>query len=276
MVRSLLKLLLFIALIYAGFCLVVWLAQSKLVWFPGSAPTRTPADAGLAYEDVTLRTDDGVELSAWWIPANEPAGAAIVCHGNAGNIAHRIPLAAALREMGLDVLLFDYRGYGNSDGSPSEEGTYLDAEAAWDHVVSQRGVLPSRLVLFGESLGSGVAVELATRREIAGLVLEGAFSSLPELGARLYPYLPVRLLARVRYDNAAKVGSLDRPLLMLHSPQDRVVPIELGRALYDAATDPKEFVETSGGHNDGGFLRSQAAQARLDAFVRSALAAGDG
>jgi hypothetical protein len=275
-----LKLLLFVGLIYLGFCLVVWLMQAKLVWFPGPPPARTPADAGLAYEEVALRADDGVQIAAWWIPAgsagNSPIGAVIVCHGNAGSIENRIPLALALRRTGLSVLLFDYRGYGNSEGSPSEDGTYLDGEAAWEHVVRDRGIPASRLVVFGESLGGGVAVELAGRREVAALVLESAFPSVPELGARVYKMLPVRLLARIHYDNAAKIGALHLPLLVMHSPDDEIVPIDLGRSLFEAAGEPKQFVETTGGHNDGGFLRSVEAQAALEAFVRNALRSGDG
>lgn len=274
--RTVLKLLLFIALIYAGFCLVVWLMQARLVWFPGPPPSRTPGDAGMAYEQVTLRTRDGVELSAWWLPTDEPIGAVIVCHGNAGSIENRIPLALALQRAGLSVLLFDYRGYGNSGGSISEEGSYLDAEAAWEHVVEVRGVEPSRLVVFGESLGGGVAVELATRREIAALILDSTFTSVPALGARVYRYLPIRLLARIHYDSLAKIGSLDCPLLSLHSPQDELVPIELGRELFEAANEPKQFIETSGGHNDGGLLHSPAAQAGLAAFVTRALPRRDG
>jgi len=276
--RTMLKLLLFVGLIYVGFCLVVWLVQAKLVWFPGPPPSRTPADAGLAFEQVTLYADDGVPLSAWWIPAdtagNAPIGAAIVCHGNAGSIENRIPLALALRRTGLAVLLFDYRGYGNSKGSPSEEGTYLDAEAAWEHVVNARDIPPSRVVLFGESLGGGVAVELASRREVAALILESAFPSVPELGARVYRFLPVGLLARIHYDSGAKIGALSCPVLVMHSPADEIVPIDLGRALYEAASEPRQFVETTGGHNDGGFLRSVQAQAALETFVRGALASG--
>jgi hypothetical protein len=169
------------------------------------------------------------------------------------------------------VLLFDYRGYGRSTGRPSEAGTYRDAEAAWRHLVETRGVDPERLILHGESLGGAVALELATRRPAAALVLESAFTSLPDLGARLYPVLPVRWLSRIRYDNSARVPGLRMPLLVIHSPADEIVPFADGQALFDAAPGPKEFLATSGGHNDGGFLRQAEWQDRVADFVRRAL-----
>jgi hypothetical protein len=266
-----LKLLLLALLAYTAFSLLVTLFQGRLVWFPGPPPASTPASQGLAFEPLTLRSADGLALDAWYLLAERPVATVLVCHGNAGSIANRVWLARAYLAMDCSVLLFDYRGYGRSEGRPSEQGTYDDADAAWRHLVEERGVDPARLVLHGESLGAAVALELAGRRAVGAVVIESAFTSLPDLGARLYPLLPVRWMARIRYDNMARIGALRTPLMVIHSPHDEIVPFADGKALYDAAPGPKEFLQTAGGHNDGGFLLQAEWQDRVAAFVRGAL-----
>jgi fermentation-respiration switch protein FrsA (DUF1100 family) len=212
-----------------------------------------------------------VELHAWWIPAEEQRGAVIVSHGNAGSIGQRLHLAHAFHGMGLGVLLYDYRGYGRSEGRPSEDGLYLDAEAVWRLVVDELGVAPERLVLYGESLGGAVAVELATRRPAAALILESSFRSLPAVGAEAYPFLPVRLLARNRFDSEAKVGALEMPLLVVHSPEDEVVPFAHAEGLVAAAGGRARLLRTTGRHNDGGFALSGELTREVRAFVDAAL-----
>lgn len=260
------------ALAYSAFLLLVFAFEARLVYFPGPPPEETPADHGLPYEDVRLRTADGVALAAWFLPAaGSDAGAVVFSHGNAGNIAVRLPGASAFLDAGLSVLLYDYRGYGASEGKPSEEGTYQDAVAAYDWLVEQRGIPPQRVVAYGESLGGAVAIELARRRPVAAVFAESTFTSLPDLGARLYPFLPVRLLATIRYASADKVADLGVPLLVAHSPEDEIVPFDLGRALYDAAREPKAFLETEGGHNDGGFLRRPEWRRAVEEFLAAAV-----
>jgi hypothetical protein len=260
------------ALATLAFFLAVHAFEAKLVYFPGPRPVATPADFGLAYRDVRLVTDDGVELAAWWIPGPEGArGAVCVSHGNAGSIEGRIPLAQVFHEQGFGVLLYDYRGYGASAGSPSEEGTYRDACAALDWLAREGRFAPERVVAYGESLGGCVAVELARRRRVGALFVEATFTSLPDLGARLYPYLPVRLLASIHYASLAKIAALEVPVLVAHSPEDEIVPYELGRALFEAAREPKRFLTTAGGHNAGGFTERQSWRDEVGAFLREAL-----
>jgi hypothetical protein len=176
-------------------------------------------------------------------------------HGNAGNISHRLDSIRIFADLGLDVFIFDYRGYGLSEGSPSEPGTYRDATAAWRWLTGERGLAPGQILLFGRSLGAAVALELATRVEPAGVILESAFTSVPDLGAAIYPWLPVRLLSRYRYDNLGRIASVRAPLLVVHSRGDEIVPFRQGQALFAAASEPKRFLELQGGHNDG-FLAS--------------------
>jgi fermentation-respiration switch protein FrsA (DUF1100 family) len=261
------------ALAFLALNLAVFFLESRLVYFPGPPPEETPADWGLAYEDVRLETSDGVSLSAWFIPAAGwgDIGTVVFSHGNAGNIAARLPGARAFVECGLSVMLYDYRGYGASEGHPSEEGTYLDALAAYDWVVKQRGVAPMRVLSYGESLGGAVAIELARRRPVGAVFVESTFTSLPDVGARIYPFLPVRLLATIRYASVDKVGKLGVPLLVAHSREDEIVPFELGRKLFTAAAQPKAFLETGGGHNEGGFVREQDWRDAVGKFARLSL-----
>ena len=174
-----------------------------------------------------------------------------MCHGNAGNVSHRLDRALLMQSrLGADVLLFDYRGYGASEGSPDEEGTYRDARAAWCWLVA-RGAAPERVVLFGESLGSAVALQLALEVDARALVLESPFASVPAMARAVYPFLPVWPFVRTRYDNAAKIGRLRMPLLVLHGERDEVVPFAQGRRVFDAAPEPKRFFTIPGaGHND--------------------------
>ena len=268
-------LLVFLLVGYLALCLLAFALQKKLVYFPGPPPQLTPEVYGLEYRPVELVTSDGLRLNAWFLPRAEASGAVLFHHGNAGTIADRLGSARAFLDQGLSVLLFDYRGYGASEGQPGEEGTYLDAEAAFDWLVGEGGVPAERVALYGESLGGAVAVELARRRPAACLFLESSFTSLPDVGARAYPILPVRLLATIRYDSRAKLPELDLPILVAHSPEDELVPFEFGRALFEAAGGPKAFLETSGRHNDGGFLQRTEWRDEVGAFLRSALAASD-
>ncbi|MDP6539247.1 MAG: alpha/beta hydrolase [Planctomycetota bacterium] len=241
--------------LYGGVCLLAFLGQRRMVYFPGGPPAADPGDVGQAFEEHYFEASDGVRLHGWWIPADPGAGAVLLCHGNGGNIAGRLHIASALHEMGLAVFLFDYRGYGNSEGAPDEEGTYLDAVAAWERVTGPLGVAAERLILQGESLGGAVAVELAGRRAAAGLVVESSFTSLADIGAAAYPWLPVRALARIRYGTIDKLGALDLPILLLHSPADEIVPFSHSERLLAAAGGDARLWRTSGGHNDGGFTR---------------------
>jgi len=263
----LLRFLVILAIGYASLCVVVYLMQAKLVYFPGPPPRGTPADHGLEFRELEFRSSDGVGLHGWFLPAPDARGAILVSHGNAGTIELRIELARALVELGWSVLLYDYRGFGKSAGRPDEHGTYRDAEAAYEHLTSALGFAPERVVLFGESLGAAVAIELARRRPCAAVIGESAFTSLPDVGQRAYPFLPVRLIARFRYDNLGKVGELGVPLLLIHSPADELVPVEHGQRLFAAAREPKRLLLTAGGHNYGGFQQRAEWRAEVGAFL---------
>jgi fermentation-respiration switch protein FrsA (DUF1100 family) len=257
---------------YGGLCLALYFFQARLVYFPGPPSTEDPARWVPGAHPVALTTSDGVRLSAWLLPAPEPRGALVFCHGNAGTIADRLPAGAALVQMGWTVLLFDYRGYGASAGVPSEEGTYRDAEAAYDHLVGEAGFDPARVAVYGESLGGGVAIELGLRRPVAAIVAESTFTSLPDMGASLYRFLPVRALAWLRYDNRTKIPRLASPLLLVHSPGDEIVPFSHAEANLKAMREPRRLLRTGGLHNGGGFLQRPEWRAEVAGFLEAALA----
>ena len=217
-------------------CLVLVLAlQPRLVYFPGPPPSRTPEDLGYPCQTVSLETSDDETLSAWFLPAPEAVGAVVYSHGNAGSIEGRVGTARALVAMGFSVLLYDYRGYGASTGSPDEAGTYLDAEAAYRWVTSEAGVDPSKVVAYGRSLGGAVALELALRQPVAGLFLESTFTSIPDMAELFYPWIPLRWFPGIQYDNLAKIRDVTVQLAVAHSPDDELIPIAMGAALAEAA-----------------------------------------
>jgi uncharacterized protein len=253
------KLIVIIALCYGALVGFVYFTQGSLIYFPNVAREHiaTPAAAGLPYEEVAIRTQDGETLSAWWVPAQNARGAALVFHGNAGNISHRIDYARMFRSLGYSTLLVDYRGYGKSTGAPTEEGTYRDALASWRWLVAAQGLGAGEIVVFGESLGGAVACWIAAREKPRALVLASTFTSVPDLGAEVYRFLPVRLLSRFKYDTRECLGSVAVPVLIAHSPRDDIIPYAHGQRLYAAANEPKHFLEIAGGHNDG-FIHTRA------------------
>lgn len=248
-IRMLWNLGIMVAIAYVIFAAVIFFVQPRLVYYPeyGRSVTQTPDDLGLAYETVELATDDGETLHGWFVPAPDAAGTVLFFHGNAGNISHRMGYLLMFYRLGYNTFIIDYRGYGQSSGAPSESGTYKDAQAAWQYLTEKKDIAPSNVVLFGESLGGAVAAWLAVREKPALLVLASAFTSVPDMGAKLYPFLPIRLLSRFEYNTLEYLRSVDCPVFIAHSPQDEIVPFEQGRALYEAAPDPKQFLELQGG-----------------------------
>lgn len=243
-----------VVLAYLGLLVLLRVFEPRLIYFPGQrALADPPPQLGLPVQRVEIPTEDSLKLVSWVIEAADSAGLwLLICHGNAGNLSDfdRPLHYAGLRGLGLNLLAFDYRGYGESGGSPSEQGLYRDAFAAYDYLRATRGVPPERIVIFGHSLGSAVAVDLATRVPAAGLIVEGAFTSAVDRGQEIYPYIPVRWLAGSRFASLEKIAGIGVPKLFLHATLDEVIPLAHGRRLFEAAAEPKTFVELEGGHGD--------------------------
>ena len=262
-------------LIGGTLCLVIF--EKSLIYYPARTLEGVPGDLGLPSEEVLLDVEPGVKIHAWFIKAaSQPSIATVLfSHGNAGNIGDRLDRVRSWKSLGVDVLLYDYRGFGRSTGSPDEEGTYRDGRAAYDYLVNVRHVDPSKLVLMGESLGCAISIQLALDRKAAGLILEAPFASIRRMAAAIYPFLPLGPFVRTRYDNLGKASRLNVPLLVVQGTLDEVIPIEQGKAVFAAAPEPKTFIAMEGAHHNdvyliGGEAYRRAVAALIERATRDA------
>ena len=272
--QAFLKIIALVAAAWFLLVLLLYFFQARMVFLanmPGRALTATPEDVGLIYENLRLPTRDGERLHGWYVPAANSRGVVLFFHGNAGNISHRLDSITVFNRLGLDVLIIDYRGYGESSGRPSEKGTYLDGEAAWEYLTGKRGVAPGRIVIFGRSLGGAVAAWLASRNQAAAVIIESSFTSGEDMARRLYPFLPAGLVTRLKYPVAEYASRIDSPVLVVHSRDDEIIPFEMGEAIFAAVNGTKSFIELRGDHNNGFFLSMQEYMEGLDAFVEKVL-----
>lgn len=235
---------------------LMYLKQPSLMFFPTAELVETPRDWGLEYSDVWLTTEDGVRVHGWYIPREGARRALLFLHGNAGNISHRRDSVGIFHRLGLNVLIIDYRGYGQSEGTPSEQGLYRDARAAWRYLTAVQGFGESSILIFGRSLGGAVAAQLASQVRAGGVILESSFSAAREVAQALFPLLSRLVLLRYDFPAAEYIRSTQSPVLVAHSPEDELIPYATGRQLYDAAPAPKQFLTLRGDHNSG-FLQSQ-------------------
>lgn len=249
-----------------------WFEWRKL-YHPHREITKTPEAVGLDFEEVEFVAEDAVRLLGWWIPCREARGAVLYCHGNGDNIGDLVDVAADLTEMGVNVFLFDYRGYGRSRGLPTEKGTYLDSRAAYECVRARYGDAERPpIIAIGRSLGGAVAAQLALDKPLRGLVLESTFASTAAMGRRLYPRLPAERLCRFRYDTLSKTPRIRVPLLVAHSPEDGLIPMDQARAVFEKASgEPKRFVVLEGAHNEAGWRRSPSYRIALREFIEFCL-----
>jgi len=244
------KILILVALGYLALCVGAFLLQKKLIFFPARGPVSDPSDLGIAARKVSIPVNGSVTLSAWWAGQGNSPYTLIWCHGNAGNIEDCAEEFQDFIRAGIKMILFDYRGYGESTGSPSARGIEEDALAVYDFLVSQ-GVEAETIVPYGRSIGSGAATHLACLRAVAGLILVQPFTSTLKMGRAAYPFLPERWILKENLDNEANLARYQGPLLVLHGDRDEIVPFFMGRSLYESAASPmKRFVPLEGGdHN---------------------------
>ena len=248
------------------FWVVFFFAQASLIFRTDRVIHATPSAHGWAFEDVQLQ-GDGETTHGWFVPVDAPRGTVLYCHGNDGNISQRLGEIAMFRELGFSVFIYDYGGFGKSTGSPSEKRMYADATAAWDYLVDTRAIAPARIVLWGSSFGGPAACDLASRVTPGAVVLEATFVSMAEAAFGAYGAIPGRLLLRHRFENLKKIPRLTAPLLVIHSREDSLYPFEHGKRLFDAAPEPKQFLEVTGDHGErAGGKYAPGVNAFLDAY----------
>ena len=245
--------------------------ERRGIYYPTKEIIITPADIGLEYEEVYFKTADGLQLHGWFIPDEKPRATVLFSHGNAGNISYRIEIIQMLKQLRLNVFIFGYRGYGKSQGRPSEKGLYLDALAAYEYLHKQRGITPEKIVLYGRSIGANVAINLASKVPAAGLIIEAGFSSAYDMGRRLFPYLPIKWIITIRYAAESDIKNVFSPKLIIHSRDDEIIPFELGKKLFAAAPEPKRFYQIQGSHNEAIFLQKEEYALEIDSFLQTYL-----
>ena len=272
LLRTLANVALLLAIVYGVLLALLYFFQSRLLYFPalGREVATTPRTVGLEFDEVWLDVEPHVRLHAWYVPRDRPKGVALILHGNAGSIALRVDWLRMFHELGYASFVVDYRGYGRSTGAPSESGTYADAQAAWDYLVRVRGIPARDVVILGESLGGAIAAWLAARTTPRALILQSAFTSVPDMAAGIYPFFPVRWISRFNYDTRASLREISVPLLVAHSRADEIIPFHHGQSLYAAAREPKRFLELSGGHNEGFIFTRRTWVESLAAFLEAA------
>lgn len=254
-------------LIFLLLALLTSSCVSEAVYHPSRVVRSTPADIGLEYEAITLDTSDQVRISGWWVPVVHSRGSVLFCHGNAGNIGDRLDTLKILSELKLDVLLFDYRGYGDSTGSPTEEGTYLDAEAAWYYLVKEKCIDPKHIIIWGRSLGGAIAARTAATHSSCLVIIESSFTSLKAFVSDHIHWVPSCLLSHYIYDTTGYLQNIDSPILIIHSRDDEIISFHHGQTLYASIRGQKEFLEIHGSHNFG-FMDSRTAYISfLDDFI---------
>jgi fermentation-respiration switch protein FrsA (DUF1100 family) len=260
------KIILSIAAALLVLFLLIRFLEHKSLYFPLRKVEVSPKEMDLAYEDIVMTAKDGVQISGWFVPARAPRATILFCHGNAGNISHRLEKINMLNFLDLNVFIFDYRGYGKSKGSPSEKGLYLDAEAAYEYLVNRKNISPGEIIAYGESLGGSVAVDLAGRHELGGIIIEECFTSVRDMGKKIFPLIPASIY-KSKFDSLAKIKNIRSPILIFHSIDDEIVPYAQGARLFDAAPEPKELVQLQGGHNDAFLTSQELFMGKIDSFV---------
>ncbi len=268
--RSMLHSILFILVsVWVLLSLLLYLFQPKFIYFPLSKIDFTPDMAGLSFEDIYFKTEDDILLNGWFIPADDARKTLLFFHGNGGNISHRLESMKIFHEMGLSVFIIDYRGYGQSQGTTSEQGTYRDAEAAWQFLTETRGISDEDIIIFGRSMGGAVAIWLAGKHTPNLLILESAFTSVADMAKHYYPYLPTHLLVRIKYASIDRIEDIHCPILISHSQTDEIVPYKYGRELFEKAQAPKSFLELKGGHNDGFIISGRSYIDGIENFINA-------
>lgn len=252
-------------LIYIFLCFYLYFNQDAYIFFPEKTITSAPSAFGMKYENLFIVAKDGVKINVWYIP-NGNSALIIHCNGNAGNLSERVEKFSLFNSLGYSVIGFDYRGYGKSEGKPSEEGLYMDLRSVINFA-EEKGYKKSEIILYGESIGGGVALQLASEMQFSVLILESTFTSIYDMARIYYKLFPTSFLLKSKFDNLSKIKKVKCPVVIMHSKEDEIVPYSMGQTLYENASEPKIFLNLEKGHNDGGIIVSREAISKLKSFL---------
>lgn len=258
--------------LYVFLASLLSLFQARIIFLPGKTIFMTPDEAGMEYDNLFIEVQSGVSINAWYIPADDAKGTVLFCHGNAGTMSHRVETAAIFHSLGMNVMLFDYCGYGRSASlRPSEMQTYRDAEAVRKYLVEKRQVSAGKLIIVGRSMGGPVAAKLAKDHSPALCIMESTFTSIPDMARYRFPFFPTKWLVSIKYPTLEYIKAVHVPVLIVHSHDDEIIPFQMGRELFASAKEPKYFLELSGGHNETYFECIDKYRGKLDETIRKYL-----
>lgn len=241
--------------------------ERRTMFYPMKEIEYLPYQLGLKYEDVFFRTSDGIEINGWFVASADARYTVIFCHGNAGNISHRLQKIKFFHDLGCNTFIIDYRGYGRSKGTPSETGLYSDIQAAYEYLLS-RNIAPDQIIGYGESIGGAVIIDLVSKRKLRALIADSTMTSAKDMVKLVLPFLPPQIFAS-RLDSINKIKTVTIPKLMIHSINDDIIPFRLGKRLFEEAPPPKEFLQVSGGHNSSFFESEGLIREKVAAFLKS-------
>ena len=249
---------------------LMYVYQSKLVYFPYGIIDKTPKNIYLEYESIYIKSTDNTKIHAWYIPKNGAKTTIFFLHGNGGNLSHRTEYIRLFNSIGLNVFIFDYRGYGNSSGEVNEQNTYDDAKLAWEYLLNNKGTKPENIVILGRSLGGAIAAKLGSEVRPKALILDSTFTTIKEFASYAYPFVPLSLV-RFNYETTKYLKNINYPVLVIHSTEDNIVPFKFGKAVFENANQPKYFLQIKGNHNFG-FLESEKIYLNgIDRFIKAIL-----
>ncbi len=240
---------------YLTILALMYIFQSKLIYFPTTNINTNPNSVGLEYQSIIFESNDKTKLHAWYIPKKDAKTTILFLHGNAGNISHRLSSIELFNSLGMNVFIFDYRGYGLSEGSPSEQNTYDDAKNAWNYLLKDKNIKAENIIIFGRSLGGAIAAKLGSSAKPKAIILESTFTTIKELASDVYPFVPEALI-HFSYETTKYLKDINYPILVIHSEDDNIIPFKYGEAIFKNANEPKTFVKIRGDHNYG-FLQSK-------------------
>jgi fermentation-respiration switch protein FrsA (DUF1100 family) len=249
------------------FFLGVKFYEKKMIFFPFKDIEAFPSDYGIDFENIFFKTPDNIQINGWFIPSKSASKTILLFHGNAGNLSHRIEIIEMFSKLKVNSFIIDYRGYGKSNGKPSEKGIYIDAMASYEYLVNQKKIKPVNIIVYGKSLGTVVAIDLASKVKIDKLIVDSGLTSAKDMSKIIFPFLPLDIFLSVKFDSINKIKKVNCPKLFIHSTHDKTIPFSMGQQLFNMAIEPKQFYQSTGTHNEFLYINKTSISKILANFI---------